>query len=197
MSLNLLAISASPSATSSSARLADHVLELCALDPSVRLSHLRLSELDPRALMFADDRDLGISRAVKMVADADGIILVTPIYKASFTGLLKCFLDLLPQFALVGKAVLPLATGGSLAHALALDYGLRPVLQSMGARHVVQALLILQSHMTTDDMGLLKIEAHTESMLQHAIDHFAWATRCDPETRALGHPDPIRLTAGE
>lgn len=42
--------------------------------------------------------------------------------------MLKVFLDLLPQFALQGKLVLPMATGGSPNHMLALDYALRPVL---------------------------------------------------------------------
>lgn len=192
MSVNLLAISASPSAQSSSARLADHVLQLCAQDSGLQGSHLRLSQLDAQALMFADDRHSTIANAMKMVAAANGIILVTPIYKASFTGLLKCFLDMLPQFALAGKAILPLATGGSLAHALALDYGLRPVLQSMGARHVVQGLLVLQPHMTTGDAGNLMLESRTGRMLQHAVEHFICATTADPQVRLLGHPDPER-----
>jgi FMN reductase len=53
---------------------------------------------------------------------------------------LKVFLDLLPQFALAGKAILPIATGGSVAHLPALDYGLGPVLQSMGAQIAHQNL---------------------------------------------------------
>jgi FMN reductase len=57
-------------------------------------------------------------------------------------------MDLLPQFALAGKAVLPLATGGSIAHVLALDYGLRPVVQSLGPRHVVQSYFLLDSYLT-------------------------------------------------
>jgi FMN reductase len=55
---------------------------------------------------------------------------------------MKLFLDVLPQFGLAKKVVLPLATGGTLAHVLALDYGLRPVLQSMGARWVVPSFFV-------------------------------------------------------
>src|SRR5918912_82296 len=47
--------------------------------------------------------------------------------KAAYTGLLKAFLDLLPQYALGGKTVLPLVTGGTPAHVLTVDYALRPV----------------------------------------------------------------------
>ena len=56
------------------------------------------------------------------------VIVATPIYKAAYSGLLKVFLDLLPAEALRGKTVLPLASGGSVAHLLALDYALKPVL---------------------------------------------------------------------
>jgi FMN reductase len=63
------------------------------------------------------------------------VVVATPVYKAAYSGLLKVFLDVLPQTALKGKLVLPLATGGSPHHMLALDYALRPVLQSLGAPH--------------------------------------------------------------
>ncbi|MGN5480751.1 NAD(P)H-dependent oxidoreductase [Cupriavidus basilensis] len=52
------------------------------------------------------------------------------VYKATPGGLRKPFLDLLPQTGLRDKVVLPIATGGSLAHALAIDYALRPVLSA-------------------------------------------------------------------
>ena len=49
-------------------------------------------------------------------------MVATPIYKASYSGLLKLFLDALSPDALRGKTVLPLATAGNSAHLLALDY---------------------------------------------------------------------------
>jgi len=65
------------------------------------------------------------------------VIVATPIYKAAYSGLLKAFLDLLPADALRGKTVLPLATGGSAAHLLALEYALKPVLSALGARDIL------------------------------------------------------------
>jgi hypothetical protein len=67
------------------------------------------------------------------------------VYKASYSGLVKVFLDLLPQAGPAGKTVLPLVTGGSLAHMLAMDYALRPVLSALGARHVVPGAFLLDS----------------------------------------------------
>ena len=66
--------------------------------------------------------------SLAQVANAQLIVVATPVYKAAYSGLLKVFLDLLPQTALAGKTVLPLATGGSPHHMLALDCALRPVL---------------------------------------------------------------------
>lgn len=64
-------------------------------------------------------------------------MVATLVYKAAYSGLLNVFLDLLPQTALKHKTVLPLATGGSLHHMLALDYALGPVLQSLSAQHIL------------------------------------------------------------
>jgi FMN reductase len=78
---------------------------------------------------------------IRAVTDrvADAVVVATPVYKAAYSGLLKV-LDVLPQTALKGKLVLPLATGGSPHHMLALDYALRPVLQSLGARHILPGI---------------------------------------------------------
>lgn len=82
---------------------------------------IALRDLPPASLLQAQTD--GIAQAA-----ADVVIVATPIYKAAYSGLLKVFLDLLPPDALRGKTVLPLAMGGSLAHLLALDYALKPVL---------------------------------------------------------------------
>jgi FMN reductase len=76
-------------------------------------------------MLRADVSHPSVAQAVEQVERASGIIIATPIYKAAYSGLLKLFIDLLPQTALRGKFVLPIATGGSPHHMLALDYALR------------------------------------------------------------------------
>lgn len=76
--------------------------------------------------------------------------MATPIYKAAYTGMLKLFLDLLPQDGLRGKVVLPLATGGSQSHLLALDYALRPVLASMSARAILSSIYATSEQVAWD-----------------------------------------------
>jgi len=166
----VLIASGSPSKTSKTAALADAVANEIRLD-GVETEHLRVSELDPRALLSADFSHPSLVEFAAKVKDAHGIIVATPIYKASFSGLLKAALDILPQYALVGKVILPLGTGGSLAHMLALDYALRPVLQSMGARHIVQSHFVLDTLLAADTGGI-NLEGPSLVDLRRACDHF-------------------------
>jgi FMN reductase len=129
---------------------------------------MRVRELPSEALLAGDVDHPAIAREIRRIADADGAIFVTPIYKASFSGLIKLFIDLLPQFALRGRVAMPLATGGSLAHVLALDYGLRPVLQSLGARHIVQSFFVLQSEIESEVSDAIS----TAPLFRQALDEF-------------------------
>jgi FMN reductase len=67
------------------------------------------------------------------VRDARALVIATPTYKASFTGLLKMFLDRFDAGELRGIPTVALMTGGSEAHALAVDVHLTPVLVEIGA----------------------------------------------------------------
>ena len=77
---------------------------------------------------------------LQQVANADGLVIATPVYKASFSGALKTVLDLLPERALAHKVVLPIATGGSIAHMLAVDYALKPVLSALKAQELLHCI---------------------------------------------------------
>lgn len=132
--MNIVSISGSPSQRSRSSWLLQ--LAQTRLEGSAGSStFISVRELPAAALLVADIKSEPIRRALAQVAEADFVIVATPIYKAAYSGVLKLFLDLLPPDALRGKTVLPLATGGGLAHLLALDYALKPVLSALGARH--------------------------------------------------------------
>ena len=134
----IVALAGSPSANSRSTALLRHVL--ASFPEAVPRSEIVLRDLPPAALVRADFDDPAIRRAREQVAAARLVVIATPIYKASYSGLLKSFLDLLPQDALRGKTVLALGTGGSTAHLLALDYALKPVLAALGARHILDTV---------------------------------------------------------
>ena len=136
--MSVVALSGSPSANSRTAVLLRHVLSR--LDERVACTEIVLRDLPAAALVRAKVNDPQVRRAREQVAEARLVVIATPIYKASYSGLLKTFLDLLPQDALRGKTVLALATGGSPAHLLALDYALKPVLAALGARHILDSV---------------------------------------------------------
>ena len=103
--------------------------------------------------------------------------MLTPVYKASYTGVLKTFLDLLPQFGLAGKVVLPLVTGGSLAHVLVIDYAFRPVLISLGAQHVVTGLFLHDKLLERREGGGLQIADEIRDRLDAVVADFVASLR--------------------
>ncbi|MFD7736383.1 NADPH-dependent FMN reductase [Kitasatospora phosalacinea] len=170
----ILSVSGSPSATSRTTRLLRHVdRRLASHGHQVRALDAR--SLPAAALLAADTSDPAIARAVELFEQADGVVIGTPVYKAAYSGLLKALLDLLPQYALRGKTVLPLATGGSTAHVLAVDYALRPVLSSMGAGHVTQGWFVLDRHVGVREDGGTELERETEVLLTPVVDAFSAA----------------------
>lgn len=174
----ILMVSGSPRQRSRSAKLIGHVGSELAVEGH-SLQHLRVLDLPAEKLMLGVTTDPQLLRATEMLADADGVVIATPVYKAAYSGLLKTWLDQLPQLALEGKTVLPLATGGSMAHALALDYALRPVLQSMGARHVVQGYLVVDRSIESDADGITTISGDALPGLGGVIDGFLQALAYD------------------
>ena len=111
------------------------------------------------------------------LADARGLVVCTPIYKASYSGGLKTILDILPQTALRGKTVLPLATAGSPAHQLAIDYALKPVLSALGATDLLQGVYLVDALFQVADDGSLVLPQDLQDRLDRSIDRLAASAR--------------------
>ena len=117
-----------------------------------------LRDLPAEPLLRGNAHDPDIARAVAALEAADAVVVSTPVYKAAYGGLLKTFLDLLPQFALRGKVVLPVATGGTPAHVLVVDYALRPVLASLAPSSITPGWFVLADHVTLVEGGEVLID---------------------------------------
>lgn len=102
-------------------------------------------------LLHARSETPAIVRANQAIMDSDAIVVGTPIYKAAYTGVLKAYLDLLPIGALEGKPVLPVAVGGTIAHLLALEYALKPVLAILGACTLEKSVYGLDTQFTDSE----------------------------------------------
>jgi FMN reductase len=99
---------------------------------------VEIVELRDHARDLADNLVTGFPNAalrasVETVTGADGLIAVTPIFSASYSGLFKTFFDVLDKDALVGKPVLAAATAGTARHSLALEHAVRPLFSFMRA----------------------------------------------------------------
>ena len=107
-----------------------------------------------------------LQEALDAIANADGVIAVTPIYNGSYSGLFKLFFDALDEGALKGRPVLLAATGGTARHSLAVDHAMLPMffyLKALVAPHPVFA--------ATKDWG--SASGKLDRRIAHAAKAFA------------------------
>jgi FMN reductase len=76
---------------------------------------------------WARELDAQAADVLRQVVEADVLVVGTPTYKGSYTGLFKHFFDLVDPAALKGKPIVLLATGGGERHALIVEHQLRPL----------------------------------------------------------------------
>ena len=168
--MTVLLVAGSPSEHSRSAALLDAV-QLRLQLRGVEVERLHIRDMSPQALLLADFSHPSVAHATAQVARARAIVVATPVYKAAYSGVLKVFLDLLPQTAFKTKHVLPLATGGSPHHMLALDYALRPVLQSLGAAHVLPGVYATDAQVLVLPEGGYQVVPDIAARLDESVNH--------------------------
>jgi FMN reductase len=170
--MNILLLAGSPSAPSRSTHLLRHAGEALALRGH-RIELLQVRDLPAPSLLHADFSNTDLIVAKAQVEQAQAIVVATPVYKAAYSGILKAFLDILPQDGLFGKLVLPLATGGSQSHMLALDYALRPVLSSLSAKHVLPSIYATDTQVVRNDDGGLSLDPAIAARLKEGIENLS------------------------
>ena len=114
-----------------------------------------------------------IINLLAQIERADGLVIATPVYKASFSGALKTVLDLRPERALSHKVVLPIATGGSIAHMLAVDYALKPVLSALKAQEMLHGIFAEDSQIAYGEgSAQAQLVPVLEQRLNESLEHF-------------------------
>ena len=101
-----------------------------------------LTDLGSALLDWSDPR---VGDIVTAIQASDLVVVASPTYKATYTGLLKLFLDRIAGGALAGVTAVPLMLGGHWRHALAADLLLKPVLVELGATCPTRGLFLLES----------------------------------------------------
>lgn len=133
--MKLVVVSAGLSVPSSTRLLADRLA--AAVDRQAPVD-IQVVELRDLAVEIAHNFTNGfpgkaLADALDAVTRADGLIVVTPVFTASYSGLFKSFFDVLDKDALAGKPVLIAATGGTARHSLVLEHALRPLFAHLRA----------------------------------------------------------------
>lgn len=105
---------------------------------------------------------------IRKVEEAEIVALLTPVYKGSYSGILKTFLDVLPQNGFEGKAVLCVAVGGSIAHLLSIDYALKPVCSILGATNILPSVFVVDKQVQKLEEGF-SVEKEVVERLKKAL----------------------------
>jgi FMN reductase len=106
-----------------------------------------LVDFGPRLLEFGEP---SVASAVAAVCASDYVVVASPTYKASYTGLLKLFLDQIAGGAMASVIAFPLMLGAAMGHALAPEAFLKPVLAELGASCPVRGLYLLETDYASD-----------------------------------------------
>jgi FMN reductase len=118
--------------------------------------------------LFTADRSL-LDPALSAVANARLLVVATPVYKASYTGLLKSFLDLYGPDGLAGVVAVPLVVSGNSAHALVGEVHLRPLLVELGATVPTRSLTVTEAELADLDAAFDRWHARAAAPLQLAL----------------------------
>lgn len=127
--LNIVAVSGGLNSPSKTESLVQAILDELAEAINIQIHFIKLSEIGPLlgGAIYRNQLPQRVQDDLAAVEAADALIVGTPVYRASFTGLFKHFFDFVEQTALVDVPVLLAASGGSDRHALVLEHQLRPL----------------------------------------------------------------------
>ena len=158
----LAVVSAGLSVPSSTRLLADRLTTatVAALrergeDAVVEVVELREHARDLADAFVTGFPNAALRSAIETVTGADGVVAVTPVFTASYSGLFKSFADVLDEDALTGKPVLLGATAGTARHSLVLEHAMRPLFAYLRAVTVPTAVLAASEDWAGGDGGEL------------------------------------------
>ena len=191
---SLVVVSAGLSQPSSTRLLADRLsaavdrhLRAAGIEPQIQVIELRDQARDLVNNLLAGFPSPGLQAALEAVLAADGLIAVTPIFSASYSGLFKLFFDLVERDGLAGKPVLIAATGGTARHSLALEHAMRPLFAYLNAAVIATAV-----YAATEDWGRGRAAAAAEDGLVERIDRAALELSVAMSMRGPAAPkDPL------
>ena len=166
---DIVLISGSPTLRSRSGALLEYAAERLIAE-GLRATTLSIRDYPAEDLILGRYDSPAFNETKRLVGEARGIIVGTPVYKASFTGSLKALLDILPVQAFRNKTLLPIASGGAAAHLLVLDYAIKPVLSALGASDILQGVYVTDAQVQFAEDGQSLIDDEILTRLTRELD---------------------------
>jgi len=175
--MSLLLISGSSSASSRSGAVLEYARRRFGA-AGLEVSLVSIRDFPAEDLVLARYDSPAFAGFVRQVAQASALVVATPVYKAAYSGGLKALLDILPQTAFRGKTVLGIATGGSPAHQLVLDFSLKPLFSALGASDLHQGVYLVDKQLAVGPDGALAFsDPELATRLDAALDALAAGAR--------------------
>lgn len=147
--LSIVGVAGSPTSTSSTRRLIVETVERVAKQTGATPTIIDVADTGALKTLSRAEGDPKLESALRAVETADLLVVGSPVYKGSYTGIFKHFIDFVDYRALIGTPVALLATGGSDRHALVIEHQLRPLFAFFQA-HVLGTGLFLTSNEFVD-----------------------------------------------
>ena len=165
---NIVIISGSPSQPSRSSAISAY-LEKILINEGKQVSTITVRDLPAEDLLFANFNSQKIKAAQSLVEQAQAVIVVSPVYKASYPGVLKAFFDLIPEKGLVDKVVLPIVTGGTITHLLSLEYAFKPLFAVLGSQEIINGVFMVDSDISYKGQ-LTFVDPEIEQRLKNCLN---------------------------
>jgi FMN reductase len=179
--LKIVGFAGSSSRPSRTRNLVEAVARAAAVRTGAEVEIYDLTEIHPSLGATLDPRQAppDLQALIDTISSADALIVGSPVYKGTYTGLFKHLFDLIEPKALKDKPIVLTATGGSERHALVLDHGLRPLFAFFSADILATGLYATEA----DFIDHQPQSAQLLARVNRTVEELTWrllATR--PET---------------
>lgn len=187
--LNIVGFAGSSSRPSRTRNLVEAIAVAAAQRSGAEVSIFDLQEIQPSLGSTLDPRSApaDLAQLIATITAADALIVGSPIYKGTYTGLFKHLFDLIEPKALKGKPIVLSATGGSERHALAIDHGLRPLFAFFSAD-------IIATGIYASEPDFVDYQPHSPGLLkgiERAAEELNWRL----QSKRVEAAEPLRAIA--
>jgi FMN reductase len=169
--LRVVGVSGSLKAPSRTIALVDGIIDALGQQLDIEPLHIRVNELGPffAGALTREELPEEVENALQAIETADVLVVASPVYRASFTGLFKHLFDFVDQYALVDTPILLAATGGSERHALIIEHQFRPLFGFFQALTLPVGVYAHDSDFTDYQISSIRLQERLDKAVLKAI----------------------------